>query len=257
MILEDVVGITDLDGEAVVDEAELPTPLRLLLRKILLQYIRLSDGHQLLVEIHQSGGVMGIVQAVVPNTPEAEQMILMINKNFPAYVGYVLHGQGLPDGFLMELFRCTCCPTMFSEMASCTWDPDSGTLTTACKADKRKNLAELEKASWYKNAFEDIGTVKRSNPNPPPELLFNLDEDRSIKTIHLRNEARLSLKEGGSQPLQKKLIDKVVQPMSSDEESASSSRNEGLRSAAANGVEYSPSSSAEDNGQAPDATNGR
>ncbi len=44
--------------------------------------------------------------------------------------------------------------------------------------------------------------------------------------------------------------------MSSDEESDSSSSNEGLRSAAADGVEYSPSSSAEDNGQAPDATNG-
>ena len=145
---------------------------------------------------------------------------------------------------------------MISKMAVCTWDPDSSTLTTARKADERKNLAELEKASWYKNAFEDIGTVKRSNPKPPPELLFNLDEDHSIKTIHLRNKAQLSLKEGGSQPLQKKSIDKVVQPTSSDEESASSSSDEGSRSAAADGVEYSPSSSAEDNGQAPDATNG-
>ncbi len=45
MILEDVVGITDLYGEAVLDEAGLPTPLRLSLRKILLQYIRLSNGH--------------------------------------------------------------------------------------------------------------------------------------------------------------------------------------------------------------------
>ncbi len=83
-----------------------------------------------------------------------------------------------------------------------------------------------------------------------------MDEDRSIKTIHLRNEARLSLKEGGSQPLQKKLIDKVIQPTNSDEVSASSSSNEGSHSAAANGVEYSPSSSAKDSGQAPDATNG-
>jgi hypothetical protein len=183
---------------------------------------------------------MGKVQAVVPNTPEAEQMILMMTKNFPAYVGYVLRDQGLPDGFLMELFRRTCCPTMISEMALCTWDPDSGTLTTTRKVDERKNLAELEKASWYKNAFEDIGTVKLSNPKPPPELLFNLDEDRSIKTIHLSNEARLSLKEGGSQPLQKKSIDEVIQPTSSDEESASSSSDEGSRSAAADGVEYIP-----------------
>ncbi len=159
MILEEVVGVTDLDSEAVLNEAGLPTPLWLLLRKILLQYIRLSDGHQLLAEIHQSGKVMGKVQVVVPNTPEAEQMILMMNKNFPAYVGYVLCDQGLPNGFLMELFRHTCYPTMISKMALCTWDPDSGTLTTARKADERKNLAELKKASWYKNAFEDIGTV--------------------------------------------------------------------------------------------------
>jgi hypothetical protein len=94
-------------------------------------------------------------------------MILMMNKNFPDYVGYALGDQGLPEDFLMELFRCTCCPTMISEMALCKWDPDSGTLTTAREADERKNLAELEKASWYKNAFEDIGTLKRSNPNPP------------------------------------------------------------------------------------------
>jgi hypothetical protein len=104
MILEDVVGVTDLDGEAMLDEAGLPTPLQLSLRKILLQYIRLSNGHQLLAKIHQSGGVMGKVQAVVPNTPEAEQMILMMNKNFPDFVGYALGDQGLPEDFLMELF---------------------------------------------------------------------------------------------------------------------------------------------------------
>jgi hypothetical protein len=89
----------------VLDEAGLTTPLRLTLHKLLLQYIQLINEHQLLAEIHQSGLVMGKVQAVIPNTPEAEQMILMMNKNFPAYVGHVLRDQGLPDGFLMgDLF---------------------------------------------------------------------------------------------------------------------------------------------------------
>jgi hypothetical protein len=115
-------------------------------------------------------------------------MILMMNKNFPAYVGNILSDQGLPNSFLMELFRCSCCPTMISEMDSCTWDPDSGILTMAREANKKKDLEELEKASWYKDAFEDIGAAKRSIPKPPPEFLFNLDEDRLIKTIHLRNK---------------------------------------------------------------------
>jgi hypothetical protein len=33
---------------------------------------------------------MGPVQAVIPNTPEAEQMIVMINKNVLAYIGNIL-----------------------------------------------------------------------------------------------------------------------------------------------------------------------
>jgi hypothetical protein len=105
MILEDVSGVTDLDGEAVIEEEGIPTPLRLTPRKLLLQNICLSNGHQLLAKIHQASGVMGKVQAVVPNTPEVEQMILMMNKNFPAYVGNLLRDQGLPNSFLIELFR--------------------------------------------------------------------------------------------------------------------------------------------------------
>jgi len=69
---------------------------------------------------------MGPVQAVIPNTPEAERMILMMNKNVPSYIGNVLKDQGMPDdAFLMELVRKSCCPTQLSEMANCTWDSDS------------------------------------------------------------------------------------------------------------------------------------
>jgi hypothetical protein len=131
MMLEDGASITNLNGQADLYETGMSMPLRFMLRKLLLQYVCLSNGHQLLVEIHQSSNVMGRVQAVIPNTPEAKQMILMMNKNFPAYMGHVLHDQGLPKTFLMELFRCSCCPTMMSEMSSCTCDPNSGILTTS------------------------------------------------------------------------------------------------------------------------------
>ncbi len=199
MSLKDVVSITNLNGEAILNEVGLSTPLRFTLRKLLLQYIRLSNGCQLLAEIHQSSNVMGRVQAVIPNTPEAKQMILMMNKNFPAYVGHLLRDQGLPDDFLIELFNCSCCPTMILEMGSCTWDSDSGILTTPQESAENQNLAELEKVAWYKDAFKDLGTAKQGRLKPPPESLFNLDEDRSIKTIHLHNDNWL-LSTGGSSP---------------------------------------------------------
>ncbi len=199
MSLEDVVGITNLNGEAILNKEGLSTPLRFTLRKLLLQYIRLSNGCKLLAEIHQSSDVMGRVQAVIPNTPEAKQMILMMNKNFPAYVGHVLSDQGLPNDFLIELFNRPCCPTMISEMGSCTWDSDSGILTTLQESAENQNLVKLEKAAWYKDAFKDLGMAKQGRLKPPLESLFNLDEDRSIKTIHLRNDIWL-LSAGGSSP---------------------------------------------------------
>jgi hypothetical protein len=97
MILEDIIGITNLNGHTDLHQAGMNTTLHFILHQVLLHYVRLSDGHQLLAEVHQSNNVMGCVQAVIPNTPEAEQMILMMNKNFPACIGNVLRDQGLPD----------------------------------------------------------------------------------------------------------------------------------------------------------------
>ncbi len=78
MILEDIVGITNLGGAADYHQEGIHTTLRFTLPQILLRYVHLSDGHQLIAEVHQSYDVMGRVQAVIPNTPEAEQMVLMM-----------------------------------------------------------------------------------------------------------------------------------------------------------------------------------
>jgi hypothetical protein len=112
MILEDIVGITNLDGKAAIADEETNYFLsHLSLHHVLLCYLHLSDGHQLIAEVHQSNEIMGPVQAVIPNTPGAEWMIVMMNKNVPAYIGNVLKDQGMPESFLMELVKNSCCLT--------------------------------------------------------------------------------------------------------------------------------------------------
>ncbi len=100
-----------------------------------------------------------------------------------------------------------------------------------------------------------IGPAKKSSLKtlpPPPESLFNLDKDC---TIHLCNDNQLS-SAGGTPLPQKKSNTKVIKLANSDEDSASLSSDEGSRSAASDGDEYTPFSSAEDNSQAPAVTDG-
>jgi hypothetical protein len=73
MLLEDIVGITNLEATAPIYDEESHTLLGVLsLHQVLLCCLRLSDGHQLIAEVHQSNEIIGPVQAVIPNTHEAE-----------------------------------------------------------------------------------------------------------------------------------------------------------------------------------------
>jgi hypothetical protein len=251
MLLEDIIGITNLDATApIFKEVSNKFLGNLSLRQVLLCYLWLSDGHQLIAEVHQSDEIMGPVQGVIPNTPEAKRMILMMNKNVPSYIGNVLKDQEMPEPFSIELVRASCCPTQVSEMANCSWDLDTGTLTTHQEEAEEKNYVILEMASWFKNAFADLGSAvdgKSKKPALPPETLFNLEEDRSVKTLHHHHEQAATT--AGSTP-PRKSKGEVVNVASSDEESASSSSQVSPHTAAAVGDEDSSASSDEDDSNA-------
>ncbi len=148
MLLEVVQGIIDLDIPVKIHQEGTNNCLgRISLHQAMLKFIRLSDGHQLVAEVHQASTLVGLVHIVIPNTPEAERMVIMMNENFPAFIGHVLWDQGLLDSFLFELVKQSCCPVMVSEINQCTWDSETGTLVTKREAESSKNEEELEKAS--------------------------------------------------------------------------------------------------------------
>ncbi len=181
--------------------------------------MKMSDGHQLIADVHQASLLVGPVHIVFPNSPEAERMVIMMNKNLPAYVRHILKDQGLPDSYLLELVKRSCCPVMVAEINQCHWDPDSGTLTTKQDAETAKNEEDLEKASWFKDAFANLGIAAKGEALKkqalPPEMLFNLDRDWSIKTIHHCNKEQPN-NTGGTPP--KKGKEKDVIDISYEEE---------------------------------------
>ncbi len=142
------------------------------------------------------------------------------------------------------------------------WDPDSGTLTTKQDAETAKNEEDLEKALWFKDAFADLGIAAKGGAlekqAPPPETLFDLDRDRSIKTIHHRKEEQPN--NAGSTP-PKKGKEKDVIDVSSEEESDGESasppgKQERPDAAATVEGDEPPTSSDEVDGEASGAANG-
>jgi hypothetical protein len=95
----------------------------------------------------------------------------------------------------------------------------TGSLTTKRDAESNKNEEDLEKELWFKDTFADLRIALNGRATkkqaPPPETLFDLDGDRSIKTIHQCNKAQPS--SAGRMPPKKKK-GKELRDVSSEEE---------------------------------------
>ena len=65
---------------------------------------------------------MGSVDIVIPNTPEAETMVAMINKQLPAYLTFYLENIGMDKDFIRKLLIRACCPALTHEIYACQCD---------------------------------------------------------------------------------------------------------------------------------------
>ncbi len=76
MMCDDLQGIVHLDAVAPIFSVSTKKQIgELSLRQVLLKQFKLADGTSLIAKVYQ-WGPMGIVEVIVPNTPEAEALIL-------------------------------------------------------------------------------------------------------------------------------------------------------------------------------------
>jgi hypothetical protein len=153
MIGEELVGVICLDETAdimhTVNRNKIST---FSLQYVLLNCLPMEDGHPIITKAHQAGISMP-TYVVIPNTPGAERMLLMMNKNLPALFWYMLLEQGYPKQFIKNLLQHTCEASMLAEMYRCQWDEMTLTLTTAKEAKREKEVKAFESASWFKDEF--------------------------------------------------------------------------------------------------------
>ncbi len=140
---EELAGVINLDH---MTEIKHPISSKVVacysVRQVLLTFIKMSDGCPAIAKAHQQELSMP-THLIVPNTPEAERLIRMMNKNLPAFLSHALKEQGLPNEFTKELLQWSCEATMLANMHRCKWDPATRTLTTEDKC------AQVEKTKAF------------------------------------------------------------------------------------------------------------
>jgi hypothetical protein len=180
-------------------------------------------------------------------------MVGMLNKNFPAYMGFYLRDNDFPEEFIKNLLKRLCCQTALKEADGCKWDSKTRTLTSKEDLASDKNDLDLRQASWYRDTFAEleIDPKRKKKLAPPPESLFNrfdLDGARSMGTIHERH--MLQATAGSTPPSQYGNCEPGLRAntsllLDSDEDSASSPSSVRLRYKHSDGANKTPTSSAE------------
>ena len=65
----------------------------------------------LFAEVHQGGNPGDGVSIVTPNTPEAENLIVAMNKNFAVILKSILTAQGIKEEAINNLLCTSVCPS--------------------------------------------------------------------------------------------------------------------------------------------------
>jgi hypothetical protein len=114
-----------------------------------------------------------------------------MNKNFAVILKSILTTQGLTEETINKLLRTSVCPIHVAQMNNYKYDEKTRTLISLKDDSQEKLLEEFAKAPWFDKKFNiDVllnDKKKLKEDRPPPELLFNLDGDRSLATIHDKN----------------------------------------------------------------------
>ena len=72
----------------------------------------------------------------------------------------------------------------------CTWDKNTNELMTQEDIINKTDQQDYTSASWYSNTFDLIEMKAGKKTDMPSQLLFDLDETKSLQTIHNRHKTK-------------------------------------------------------------------
>jgi hypothetical protein len=202
MTVSEVHGFLDLNAKVAVKQGQ-KVIQRVSGRNVLTTLLKFGTNKAatLIAEVHQAEAG-GAVQLVYPNRPEAEAMILSMAKNPAFFLQNFLTDMGVHPEFVTEVVNTYCDPAMIHEGASCKWFEDTSTLLTEEELEEEEEGGALGNQEWFVDVvkqFEELskkdGAGKKNKNYAAAEALYDLDAERSVKTMHEKHDGVTNLEE--------------------------------------------------------------
>jgi hypothetical protein len=95
----------------------------------------------------------------------------------------------MPEDFIKDLLGKLCEASLVADVYKCSWDRKTRTLTTKEEEEKDEETKAFESAPWFRDEFGFLGKKDQGKKHINPKALFNLDGNKSYKTIHDCHEA--------------------------------------------------------------------
>ncbi len=182
-------GIDNLDATEVLRNTISNAALTKVTLREMLYRIKLESGAPLFLQLTQRAS--GEVDAVIPNTPEAELKALRINHQVAAWcLNYWADTNPGGKAFYNKLVNRAFNQALLHEVSECSWDSITQTVTSPGAQSELAAIAEFEDQDWVKdiiNADTANKDTKKTKAYVDPNVAFPFADDFSVGTIHGAN----------------------------------------------------------------------
>jgi hypothetical protein len=163
--------------------------VRLTLRDLLYR-ITLENKAPLFLQLSQRPS--SEVDAIIPNTAEAELMAERMNVQIAAWC----HFYWKDSNPVAKRFYCKLSDRAFSQVllhkiGNCTWDPNLKAVTSPSTQSEISAIAEFKQQDWVKLLSQDSDAPQPTKAHVNPNMAFPFQDDFSVGTIHGSNQKTL------------------------------------------------------------------
>jgi hypothetical protein len=179
-------GIDHLDALEVLRNAANGNRISKISLRDMSYHLTLERGSPLFLQLSQC--TSGEVDAVIPNTPEAETKAEQINDQVAAWcINYWKDTNPGGTSFFRKLASKAFCQVLLHEVSDCTWDPTTQTVTSPHAQSEMAVVAEFENQDWVQDILQASTNFTKEKTYVDPNVAFPFQDNFLVGTIHSAN----------------------------------------------------------------------